>query len=428
MGILSSMYTGITGMQGQGEALSIYGDNIANANTTGFKVSRPEFQDVVSKSLKGLLGGNQIGRGTRLAAVNPIFSQGSIVQTESSTDLAITGDGFFTCSGVDGQSFTRNGSFHFDKDGKLINSDNFHVMGFIADEKGKVSSKLGDISVDRTVVDAKKTSMVDMFMNLDLRAEKTAVEFDPTRPDQTSQFATGTTVYDTAGTAHVLTVYFNKTDDGQWTWRAMAKGDEVVGGKKDTMVQQATGKLIFDTDGKLKESITDKSSFQFNKGALPDQEIKFNFGEDKKHGGQGLQVTQYGTNSETYKSTQDGYTAGTLAGMTFNDDGMLTAVYSNGQNINLAQIALAKFENPEGLFKVGQNRYRESRLSGSPTIGAPQAGGRGRISSKTLESSTTDIANEFINMMTSQRNFQANSKVISTADEMMQEVINLKRQ
>ncbi|MFL5813531.1 MAG: flagellar hook-basal body complex protein, partial [Bdellovibrionia bacterium] len=119
MGILSSLYTGITGLQGQGEALSIYGDNIANANTVGFKTSRPEFQDVVAKSLKGAMGGNQIGRGTRLAAVNPIFSQGSIVQTESATDLAITGDGFFVVNGPDGQSFTRNGAFHFDKDGKL---------------------------------------------------------------------------------------------------------------------------------------------------------------------------------------------------------------------------------------------------------------------------------------------------------------------
>lgn len=426
MGILSSMYTGITGLQGQGEALSIYGDNIANANTVGFKTSRPEFQDVIAKSLKGLLGGNQIGRGVRLAAVTPVFSQGSIVQTESATDLALTGDGFFVLNGPDGQSFTRNGAFHFDKDGKLINADGHHVMGFQADASGKITSKMGALSIDRAVVDAKKTSQVDLFMNLDLRAD-TSMEFDPNRPEQTSHFATGVTLYDTAGTAHVVSVFFNKTSDGEWTWRAMAKGDEVVGGKKDTLVEQARGRLRFDTDGRLREQITDKSSFSFNKGALPDQEIKFSFGEDVKSGGNGLQVTQYGTNSEAYKTTQDGFTAGTIAGMTFNDDGILAAIYTNGQNVNIAQIAIGKFENSEGLFKVGQNRFRESRLSGQPTIGAPQTGGRGRVSSKTIESSTTDIANEFINLMTAQRNFQANSKVISTADEMMQEVLNLKR-
>src|SRR5262245_22416437 len=249
MGILSSMYTGITGLQGQREALSIYGDNSANANTTGFKVSRPEFQDVVAKSLKGLLGGNQIGRGTRLAAVNPIFSQGSIVQTESATDVAISGDGFFVMKGIDGQSFSRNGAFHFDKDGKLINADGFKVQGFQADDKGKVTSKMGDISVDRTVIDAQKTKEVQLFMNLDLHAAKEQ-EFDPARPDQTAHFATGITVYDTAGSPHVCTMYFNKTDDGIWTWRVMAKGEDVVGGQKDQMVEQAKGKLTFDVDGR----------------------------------------------------------------------------------------------------------------------------------------------------------------------------------
>jgi len=278
------------------------------------------------------------------------------------------------------------------------------------------------------VIDAKGSSKVDLFMNLDLRADKNANgEFDPNRPEQTSQFATGVTVFDSAGTSHVVSLYFNKTDDGVWSWRAMAKGEDVNGGQPGKMVEQAAGRLVFDNDGRLKEQITDKSEFNFNKGALPDQKITFNFGDDKKSGGTGLAVTQYGTNSEAYKTSQDGYTAGTLAGMTFNDDGTLTAIYSNGQNINLAQIALGKLENPEGLFKVGGNRYRESRLSGAPTIGSPQSGGRGSVVAKVLESSTTDIANEFINLMTAQRNFQANSRVVSVADEMMQEVLNLKR-
>jgi flagellar hook protein FlgE len=426
MGILSSLYTGISGLSGQGEAISIYGDNIANAQTNGFKVSRPEFQDVVAKSLKGALGGNQIGRGVKLSAVNPIFSQGSVVQTESGTDLAIQGEGFFVLNGIDGQSFSRNGSFHFDRDGKLINSDGYRVQGFQADEKGKMTSKLGDIGLDRTVIDAKRTSEVNLFMNLDLRAD-TKLEFNPEKPESTAHFATGATVYDSAGTPHTVTVYFNRTDDGVWKWRAMAKGEEVAGGEPGKMSIQAEGTLTFDTDGRLKAQNTDKSSFSFNKGAIPDQEIKFNFGNDKEKGGGGLEVTQYGTASEAYKTIQDGYTAGTLTGMTFSDDGSLAAMYTNGQNVNVAKIALAKLENPEGMFKVGGNRFRESRLSGQPTIGGPNSGGRGGIQSKSLESSTTDIATEFINLMTAQRSFQANSKVISTADEMMQEVLNLKR-
>jgi len=426
MGILSSMYTGVTGLTGQGEALSIYGDNIANANTTGYKVSRPEFSDVVAKSLKGIMGGNQIGRGTKLSAVNPIFSQGSLLQTESVTDLAIQGDGFFVVEGQDGRGFSRAGAFHFDKDGNLINADNYKVQGFQADENGKITSKMGKIAVERTVIDAKPSKEVQMFMNLDLRA-KQELKFDPKNPEKTSAFATGVTVYDGAGTPRTVTAYFNKAEDGKWEWRAMSKGEEVPGGKPGEMVEQASGKLIFDTDGKLLEQTTDKSAFNFIGSTKRDQEIKFNFGKDKKSGGDGLAVTQFGTASEAYKTLQDGYTAGTIAGLSFNDDGILSAVYTNGESVNVAQVALAKFENPEGLFKMGKNLFRESRNSGQPTTGAPQTGGRGQILAKTLESSTTDIANEFINLMTAQRNFQANSKVISTSDEMMNEILNLKR-
>ena len=345
MGILSSMYTGVTGLTGQGEALSIYGDNIANANTTGYKVSRPEFSDVVAKSLKGIMGGNQIGRGTKLSAVNPIFSQGSLLQTESVTDLAIQGDGFFVVEGQDGRGFSRAGAFHFDKDGNLINADNYKVQGFQADENGKITSKMGKIAVERTVIDAKPSKEVQMFMNLDLRA-KQELKFDPKNPEKTSAFATGVTVYDGAGTPRTVTAYFNKAEDGKWEWRAMSKGEEVPGGKPGEMVEQASGKLIFDTDGKLLEQTTDKSAFNFIGSTKRDQEIKFNFGKDKKSGGDGLAVTQFGTASEAYKTLQDGYTAGTIAGLSFNDDGILSAVYTNGESVNVAQVALAKFENP----------------------------------------------------------------------------------
>jgi flagellar hook protein FlgE len=425
MSLLASLNTGITGLRAQGEALSIYGDNIANANTTGFKASRPEFADVVAKSLRGLLGGNQIGRGTRLTAVNPIFSQGSIIQTESATDLSITGDGFFVLDGSDGRSYTRNGSFHFDKEGALINSDGLRVMGFQADDDGRITSRLDAIKVDRTVIDAKGTEEVDLFLNLDSRADA-SLKFDPKRPDRTSHFATGMTVYDTAGTPHVVTLYMNKVRDGEWEWRAMAKGEDVQGGKPGELMEQANGTLKFGQDGRLEEQTVRNSRFSFLTGDR-NQNIQFNFGSDKKSGGDGLQVTQYGTNSENYKTLQDGYSAGTLSGLTFNDDGTLTAVYSNGENMNLAQVAIGKFENPEGLFKLGQNRFRESRLSGQATHGAPGSSGRGTINAKTIEASTTDVASEFINLMGAQRSFQANSKVISTADQMMQEVFNIKR-
>lgn len=427
MGILSSLNTGITGMSASGEALSIYGDNIANANTYGFKTSRPEFQDVVAKSLKGLLGGNQIGRGVKLSHVDPIFSQGSLTQTERPTDLAITGDGFFVLDGVEGRSFSRAGVFSFDKEGKLVNNDGDKIMGFAADENGVVTNKLGAIKLERSVIDAKKTSKVNVSMNLDIRAEKVQ-EFNMKDPDKTSQYSNGITVYDSAGNAHLVTVYFNKSEDNLWEWHAMVKGEETTDGKKGDAVECAKGTLKFGVDGKLEESKVAKNRFNFNKGALPDQAIEFNFGKTIKEGGNGLQTTQYGTNSDLYKHTQDGYTAGTVAGLSFNDDGILSAIYTNGEVVNLAQVAIGKFENNEGLFKVGGNKFRESRNSGQAFVGKPGEGGRGRVVPKTIEASTTDIATEFINLITTQRNFQANARMITTSDELLQEVINMKRQ
>ncbi len=426
MGILSSMYTGFTGIQGQGEALAVYGDNIANSATTGFKTARPEFKDAVAKSLGGMGSSMATGRGTKLGNIRTVFSQGTLLQTESPTDLAITGNGFFVTDGPEGRSFTRDGAFHFDKEGKMVTGNGDKVMGFQADENGKITSKMGGISVDRAVLDAKGTAKVDLFANLDSRVD-TNVKFDPQNPDKTAHFATGVTVFDTNGSSHAVTVYFNKVDGHNWEWKAMAKGEDIEGGKAGVMTQQAAGKLSFDDNGRLSQSSTDNSSFNFAHGSKPDQKVEFNFGKDLKSGGDGLQLTQYGSPSEAYKTIQNGYASGTLGSMKFEDDGSLVAYYTNGENVKVAQVALAKFESPEDLLKMGGNKYKETRGSGQATIGAPGGGGRGQISSKALEASTTDVANEFINLMTAQRNFQANSKVIGVGDELLGEVINLKR-
>lgn len=428
MGILSSMYTGITGIQANGEALGIISDNIANANTVGFKTSRAEFADVVAKSLKGILGGNQIGRGTKLNGVTQVFSQGSVTQTDKATDLAISGDGFFVVDGPEGRAFTRNGSFNFNKDGELVNVDGNIVKGFRADDDGKITTKLDSIKLERTIIDAKKTENVELAMNLDIRGDVREGGFNIEKPNETSNYSTGVTVYDSAGNSHNLTMYFSKVGDNQWKWYAAAKGDEIVGGEKGKAVLGATGSLTFSIDGKLQAQTVESNSFNFTKGAQPDQKIEFKFGDDIASGGTGLKgSTQYGSNSDIYRHTQDGYTAGTVGGLSFNDDGVLAAFYTNGVTKNLAQIAVAKFENNEGLFKAGNNMFKESRNSGAANVGAPNAGGRGRVFSKSVESSTTDIASEFVNLIQMQRAFQANSRTLSSSDELMQEVLNLRR-
>jgi flagellar hook protein FlgE len=427
MGILSSLYTGVSGMTAQGEALGVISDNIANANTVGFKASRAEFQDIISKNLKGILGGNQIGRGVKIGAVNPILSQGNVDSTEKVTDLAVSGDGYFKVKGSDGDSFTRDGSFHFDREGYLVTNDNQRVQGFQADEKGNILNKMADIKFPRALIPAKGTAEVKLDLNLDSRMEATK-KFDVKDPYSTSHYSTGVEMYDSQGNKHLLSMFFNKTADREWSFHGLVDGKEVSGGEEGSLSQVCEGKLKFTVDGKLDSQEVTEASFNFKGGALQNQKIKLNFGDDIQSGGKGLDGTkQYGKNSDLIGWNQDGAAAGTITSLSFNDEGNLTAVYSNGQAADLAQIALAKFENPEALFKVGNNRLKESRDSGGASMGAPGASGRGKLFAKSLERSTVDLATEFVNMIQNQRGFQANAKTITTTDELLNEVIQLKR-
>jgi len=427
MGILSSLYTGVSGMSAQGEALGVISDNIANANTTGFKASRAEFQDIISKNLKGILGGNQIGRGVKIGAVNPILSQGNVDATDKVTDLAVSGDGYFKVHGSDGDSFTRDGSFHFDKEGYLVTNDNQRVQGFQADEKGNILNKLADIKFPRALIPAKGTSEIKLDLNLDSRMEPTK-KFNEKDPYATSHYSTGVEMYDSQGNKHLLSMFFNKTADREWSFHGLVDGKEVSGGDEGMMSQVCAGKLKFTVDGKLDSQELTDSAFNFKGGALQGQKIKINFGDAIAEGGKGLDGSkQYGKNSDLISWHQDGAAAGTITSLSFNDEGNLTAVYSNGQAADLAQIALAKFENPEALFKVGNNRLKESRDSGGASMGAPGASGRGKLFAKSLERSTVDLATEFVNMIQNQRGFQANAKTITTTDELLNEVIQLKR-
>lgn len=427
MGVLSSLYTGVSGLAAQGEALGVIGDNIANANTTGFKASRAEFQDIVAKSLKGILGGNQIGRGVKIGAVNPVLIQGNVDATEKSTDLAISGDGYFTLRGTDGESFTRDGSFHFDKEGYLVTNDNQRVQGFQASEDGKIQNRVEDIKFPRALIAAKATKDVKLDLNLDSRV--TPKTFDPARPYDTSHYSTGIEIYDSQGNKHLMSMFFNKTADRQWSYVGMVDGKEVTGGKEGELAKVVSGKVGFTVDGKLDVEEQTESNFNFAGGALQAQQIKIDFGDsittDKGNGLNGTK--QYGRDSDMISWAQDGSAAGTITNLSFNDQGVLTALYSNGETQDLAQVALSRFENPEALFKVGNNRFKEARDSGAPAVGAPGASGRGRIFSKSLERSTVDMALEFVNLIQNQRSFQANAKTITTTDELLSEVINLKR-
>jgi flagellar hook protein FlgE len=427
VGILSSLYTGVSGLAAQGEALGVVGDNIANANTTGFKASRAEFQDAIAKNLKGLMGGNQVGRGVNLGAVNQILSQGNVDPTEKVTDLAISGEGYFKLKGPDGDSFTRDGSFHFDRDGYLVSNDKQRVQGYESDEHGQIMNKMNDIRFPRALIPANATKLIKLDLNLDSRAEPNKV-FDAKEPYTTSHFSTSVDVFDSQGNKHLTTFFFNKTADRNWEYRGMVEGKEITGGEEGKLTQVIKGKLSFNVDGKLDTQEVAESNFNFKGGALQNQTIKVNFGDDIASGGKGLDGTkQYGKESNLTSWSQDGTAAGSITSLSFSDDGVLTALYTNGEAQDLGQVAVSKFENPEALLKVGSNRFKESRDSGTPSVGVAGRAGRGKIFAKSLERSTVDLAVEFVNLIQNQRGFQANSKTITTTDELLNEVIQLKR-
>lgn len=426
MGILRSFNIGVSGLQATGQGMGVISDNIANAGTVGFKASRAEFQDVLATSLKGIDGGDQFGAGTKLGHIKTLMSQGDVARTDSVTDLAVNGDGFIKCITPFGNGYTRDGSMHFNKNGEFVNGDGYQVLGFIANEEGKITNNIKPIKLGSTTIAAKSTEQVNINMNLDSRAK--VIEFNIENPEDTSNFSNSITVYDNVGTARLVTLYFNKTENNLWSYRALVDGSDAEGGEDGKFTEMFNGTLKFSNKGKLEEEVVNSNSFNFNKGAAQGQEILFNFGDSLVEGGDGLtSSTQYGSETTVSRHTQNGSTAGSLASMSFNDAGILTAVYDNGESRNISQIAIAKFENNEGLFKVGKNMFKESKLSGQPAMGRPGKAGRGEILSKSLELSNVDIANEFVALMTAQRNFQANAKILTTADQMLQEVLSIKR-
>lgn len=426
MSLLGSFNVGVSGMQATGAAVSVTGNNIANTGTVGFKKSRPEFQDLLATSLKGIDGGDQLGSGSKLAHVTGVFTQGNMTRTENITDLAINGNGFFRVKAGFGTGFSRDGQFHFDKDGSLINSDGFQVIGFQANEAGEITNKQDAIKLGNTTIAATPTKTVNVSMNLDSREK--IQQFDPNNLDKVKLYNNSVTVYDNIGTAHLVNVYFNKAANNQWQYHVMVDGEDAAGGQPGKPVEMATGTLTFSPKGQLQSEVENLNSFNFAKGASPGQKIKFDFGKSLTEGGTGFEgSTQYGSESSIARHFQDGASAGTLASMSFNDDGVLTAVYNNGLTRNIAQIGIAKFENNEGLFRMGKNLFKESRKSGQGAMGKPGEDGRGEVLSKSIELSNVDIAEEFVELMNAQRNFQANARTVTTANKMLEEVMNIKR-
>lgn len=434
MSILRTLNVGASGLRSNSDALTVTSDNIANVNTVGFKRSRAIFQDMLGRSVANSFESlKTAGSGSRVAHVEQVWTQGPLVSSDSPTDLAIQGDGFFIVVGDLGAGeqrlYTRAGQFHVDADGRIVNSDGFRLQGYTPDPSGVMSAAIGDLIVEQGTIPARATTGADIAVNLDSNSTVPAiVPFDINNPSGSSNFSNQVTVYDSLGNAHELTVYYNKTGSNTWEWHALIAGDEVVGGVAGTPFEGASGTLSFTTDGALDSETSSASSWDFN-GATPGQVIAFDFGNSiTTDGGTGLDgTTQFASPSATIALDQDGYASGSIAGISIAKDGTVIGVFSNGNERAIGQIVTADFANVTALERTGQGLWVESFDSGQPLIGPADTGGHGAIIAGTLEQANVDLGTEFVNMIAYQRGFQANSRVITTADEMYGELVNIKR-
>lgn len=579
MGILSSLFAGVSGLNAQGNALSVIGNNVANLGTIGFKSSRATFADLISSALGGGAGAIQTGIGVALTGVQGNFSQGSLTTSGNVLDLAIDGNGFFIVKDAQGGTFyTRAGQFRLNKDNVVVDPNGFLLQGFQADASGQITGSIGNISLPSTTSPPKMTARISIAANLNSQASQlgvsasligaggstpttapgnnsfqinlngdgfrtitvadglsgtalasaiqsavraltatdpfkaaaysgftasfnaatntftftsgltgqpntsgsagtvvvaanggdtlasqlgmlagttstTGTDFKISDPTGTSNFSTSLTVYDSLGNSHLLTTYFTRIGANTWNYNIVANTSELVSSNYhssniDTtlgITRVGSGTLLFDTTGALDRESTviryddgtaagtvgatiGLAQIDFV-GATQDQQIAFNFGTSKTtDGGKGLDgTTQFGAASAIVSQTQDGYAAGSLQAFSVDTNGVISGRFSNGQVRALAQVALARFPDPLGLVRTGKNTFAQSGNSGLPLTGAPDSAGMGQVKSNSLELSNVDLGESFIDLIAAQRGFQANSRVITTSDEILQELVNLKR-
>ena len=417
--------TAISGINAASADLNVISNNIANASTVGYKTSRAEFADVFATSLLGA-GGNAIGKGVSLSAVTQEFGQGNISFTDNALDLAISGGGFFQLS-VDGAlQYTRAGNFKVDREGFVVSNAGSRLQGFQVNSVGDVTGQLGDIQIDTSLLDPNPTGLVDLTSNLDSREVPPNVPFGgpfdafalpPTSPDPSSFNATtSTTVYDGLGNPHVLSLYFVKTaTPNQWEVHSLVDG--VTPSGPDTLTFQSNGQ--FDPlTLPVEVNITGWQPLNaagVGTGADP-QDITVSLSD----------TTQFGTPFAVSSVIQDGFAAGQLRGLEIDSTGIAFARFTNGESRALAQIALANFNNPNGLQPIGDTNWVETFASGPSNVGAPGTSGLGVIQSAALEESNVEITAQLVDLIIAQRNFQANAQVIQAEDAVTQTVINLR--
>ena len=402
---------GLSGLNAASKNLDVIGNNVANANTVGFKESQAQFADVYANSLTGA-GGTQVGIGTKLATVAQQFTQGNITVSSNPLDVAINGGGFYRMSNNGVISYSRNGQFQLDKFGYIVNGEGYRLTGYTANAAGVLNTATpADLQIPTSDLNPAATTKVNALINLDSRQSAlSAAAFNISDPT-TYNSSTSVSTYDSLGNAHTLSTYYVKTAAN--TWSVFAANDGVQIGAAPL------GNLVFKSDGSVDTALTTLPmavSAAVTTGATSPMTFNLDY----------TGSTQFGSTFSVNTLNQDGYTSGRLNGFNVSADGTIVGRYTNGKSATLGQIALANFTNPQGLQPLGNNLWAESATSGAPLVGAPGSGSLGVLQSGAVEDSNVDLTSELVNMITAQRVYQANAQTIKTEDAVMQTLVNLR--
>lgn len=426
--MMRSMYSGVSGLRVHQNKMDVIGNNIANVNTAGYKRGTMTFQEVFSQVIRGASapqdgrGGTnpqQIGLGVNIGSINTIHTKGPAQRTDNPEDLMIDGEGFFVVSddtNFENRFYTRAGNFTLDRDGNLVTADGYKVLGYLADENGEITSEVGGIQVNRSeTVGATTTKNVEFKGNLDSRIPV----YDEDSPEE-SIHITDTIVKDSLGNSYTVSFKFEKTGVNSWEVTIHSVKDHADDNTMDPAPDIGTIALEFDENGKLTNPPEDT--------VLTITKDGVNFGDDENEITIDFSnLTQYANDMDAKPYAIDGNSSGKIEGYAIDDKGVVVGVFTNGERKALGQLMLAKFDNSMGLQKTGGNFFVDTRNSGEPQFGTAGTSGYGPIAPGTLEMSNVDLSMEFTDMITTQRGFQANSRIITTSDEMLQELVNMKR-
>ncbi|WP_022955819.1 flagellar hook protein FlgE [Perlucidibaca piscinae] len=407
-----SFQIALSGLNAARSHLDVTAHNIANVNTAGFKSSRAMFSDVFATASNDL-SSTASGSGVQVSSIQQKFSQGNVDFTNNNLDMAISGEGFFVMKGREGTVYSRAGAFSVDREGYVVNDDQQRLQVFPVSENGDFATgSLSDIRLLTTESPPQATTDVEIGINLPANAPVPAGVFDANNPS-TYNHATSMTVYDSLGTPHTATVYFSKTStDNAWEQRLFVDGTE-RGTTQTVTFDAATGKLATPAAGTLPPvTIT---GADLGTGSA-DMVLNFNYGES----------TQYGQNFGVNSLFQDGYSTGRMTGVEVDKNGVVSARFTNGQLKLLGQVALAIFSNPNGMQQMGETSWAETFSSGGPRLGQGGSSNFGLLQAGALEASNVDLTEQLVEMITAQRNFQANAQMISTSDQITQTIINMR--